>query len=325
MRKTNLFFVMALSCGLLSNLVAPTCQAQLLGANTLGDYGLQSASQPPPGFWLAGAYYGYDGDKLVDGDGNEFLPEYPGDLDVNGLALVGWYVTGARVFGGLYSVQIVPAFTNNAFESPVLGMSSKTSMGFGDLYVQPINLGWHNERSDFTAGLGLTMPTGRFDPEADDNLGSGMWSYEIFGGTTLFFDDAKSWNLAATAYFETHSEKKDTDQKVGNLLTIEGGLGKSFMDGGLNVGAAYFAQWKLSADELGQAIDDELAALGLPQPGKHRGYGIGPEVVVAFASDTALIGTLSLRYLWDTGVRTNVQGSTFVATATFPIPSMSLQ
>ena len=305
-------------------LAAGDADAQLLGANTLGDYGLSSASQPPPGFWLAGAYYGYDGDKLVDRDGNEFLPEYPGDLDVNALALVGWYVTKAKIFGGLYSFQIAPAFSNNALNSPILGLDTKTSMGFGDLYVQPINLGWHNERSDVIAGLGLTMPTGRFSPDASDNLGSGMWTYELFAGATFYFDEAKSWTFAATGYFEMHSEKKDIDQKVGNILTVEGGLGKALLGGGLTVGAAYYAQWKLSADQLGQDIDDQLDTAGLPQPGKHRGYGIGPEVVVAFAGDTKLIGTLSLRYLWDTGVRTNVQGSTFVATATFPIPSLPL-
>ena len=130
---------------------------------------------------------------------------------------------------------------------------------------------------------------------------------------------------AQVGFFETHTEKKDTDQKVGNILSLEGGLGKALLGGGLNLGAAYYAQWKLSEDQLGQDIDDALAAEGLPTPAKHRGYGIGPEVIVAFANETKLIGTLSLRYFWETGVRTNVQGSTFVATATFPLPSMPLQ
>ena len=306
-------------------LTANPASAQLLGANTLGDYGLQSGSQPPPGFWLAGAYYGYDGDKLVDKDGNEYLPEYPGDLNVNGLALAGWFVTDAKIFGGNYGFQIAPAFTNNAFESPVLGLASKTSMGFGDLYVQPINLGWFQGRADILAGLGVTMPTGRYRPDADDNLGSGMWTFELFAGTTLYFDEAQSWHFAATGFFETHTEKKDTDQKVGNILTVEGGLGKALAGGGFNLGVSYYAQWKLSQDRLGQDIDDALAAEGLPTPAKHRGFGIGPEVIVAFANETKLIGTLSLRYFWETGVRTNVQGRTFMATATFPLPSMPLQ
>jgi hypothetical protein len=306
-------------------LMANPASAQLLGANTLGDYGLQSGSQPPPGFWLAGVYFRYDGEKLIDRDGNEFLPEYPGELDVNGISLAGWYVTNKKIFGGLYGFQIAPAFADNSLESPILGLTNKTSMGFGDLYVQPINLGWHNPRSDVIAGLGVTMPTGRYSPDADDNLGSGMWTFELFAGTTLYFDEAQSWHFAAAGFFETHTEKKDTDQKVGNILTVEGGLGKALLGGGLNLGVSYYAQWKLSQDRLGQDIDDALAVAGLPTPAKHRGYGIGPEVIVAFANETKLIGTLSLRYFWETGVRTNVQGRTFMATATFPLPSMPLQ
>ena len=306
-------------------LAPDSAEAQLLGANTLGDYGLQSGSQPPPGFWLAGVYFGYDGDKLIDGDGNEFLPQLPGDLDVNGLALAGWYVTQVKILGAAYGFQIVPSFTNNAFESPILGLDSKTSIGLGDLYLQPINLGWNSPRYDVLAGIGLMMPTGRYSPEASDNLGTGMWTFEIFAGTTLYFDEAHSWHFATTAYFETHSEKKDIDQKVGNILSLEGGLGKALLGGGLNIGAVYYAQWKLSEDEFGSEIDDGLAAGGLSAPGKHRGYGIGPEIVLAWANDTSLIGMLSLRYFWETGVRTNVQGQTFVATATFPIPSMSLE
>ena len=47
-----------------------------------------------------------------------------------------------------------------------------------------------------------------------------------------------------------HGKKKDTDVKVGQLLTLQGGLGKSYLGGGLILGAAYYAQWKLTTDEL---------------------------------------------------------------------------
>jgi hypothetical protein len=68
-----------------------------------------------------------------------------------------------------------------------------------------------------------------------------MWSFEFFAGTTIYIDEAKSWHFATTAFYETHTEKKDTDIRVGDILTLEGGLGKSFMYGALSVGAAYYA------------------------------------------------------------------------------------
>ena len=303
-------------------LTANTASAQLLGANTLGDYGLQAGSQPPPGFWLAGVYFRYDGEKLIDRDGNEFLPEYPGELDVNGISLAGWYVTNKKIFGGLYGFQIAPALADNSLESPILGLTNKTSMGFGDLYVQPINLGWHNPRSDVIAGLGVTMPTGRYSPDADDNLGSGMWTFELFAGTTLYFDEAQSWHFAATGFLETHTEKKDTDIKVGDILTLEGGLGKSFMQGAASAGLSYYAQWKVADDEPGSELQPVFDALQLD---RHRGYGFGPEITLPIKTKKKLIALVNARYFWETGVRNQLEGTNFTLAVTFPIPSVRLQ
>ena len=42
------------------------------GHNTKGDFGLQSGSQLPPGWYLvAPMYYRYDGDSIKDRDGND--------------------------------------------------------------------------------------------------------------------------------------------------------------------------------------------------------------------------------------------------------------
>lgn len=305
-------------------LIPSTSEAQFLGANYPGDYGLQSATQPPAGFWLVPMYIRYDGSELKDRNGDVLAldPEERGQFDVNTLALGGWFVTKATLFGGDYGFMVFANWSNNTQEAPILGLTNKSGTGFGDLYVQPINLGWHKDRADYLAGLAVTAPTGRYSPDADDNMGQGMWSYEISGGTTQYFGDGKNWNFAAMAYFEFHSTKRDTDQKVGNILTIEGGLGRSFAGGGLDLGLAYFGQWKLSQDNLGQALEDELGGL---TPAKNLGYGVGPEAVFAIAPKNKLIGTLSLRYLWEFGTRSSVQGSSFVATGSFPIPSMSLQ
>jgi len=324
-RRNSLLSGVLLGIFTLVFLVIPnTSQAQLLGANFPGDYGLSSATQPPPGFWLSGVYVRYDGDKIVDKNGDSIAIDAAelGELDVNAYVLGGWFVTDATIFGGNYGFMIFPNWSDNTLESPILGLTNKSGTAFGDLYVQPFNLGWHKDQADYLFGLGVYAPTGRYTYGANDNTGLGMWTFEVSAGTTQYFDEAKTWNLAGTAFFETHTEKKGTDQKVGNILTIEGGLGKSFMNGGLNLGLAYVAQWKLSDDQLGKDLEDVLDGY---DPGKNRGYGLGPEAVLAIARNDKLIGTVSLRYLWETGVRSSVQGSTFVLTGAFPIPSMSLK
>jgi len=298
--------------------------AQFNGHNTKGDFGLLSGSQAPPGFYLAlPIYVRYDADTLRNSAGDRLTldPDRRGSLDINAYVVGLVWVTEKKILGANYSIQAFPAFTDNAMEVPILGVDQGVSTGFTDLYIQPINLGWHLPRADFIAGLGIYAPTGNYEAGGDENLGLGMWSFELFGGTTVFLDKAKSWHFAATAFYETHTDKKDTNINVGDLVTVEGGLGWSFLQGAANVGVAYYAQWKVTNDDLG--IDLDLPpSLGI---GKHRVYGVGPELTFPIATKKKLIGFLNARYLWESGARTTLEGNTFVFTATFPIPSIPLQ
>ena len=298
--------------------------AQYNGHNTKGDFGLMSGSQPPPGFYLAAPIYvRYDADTLRNsaGDPVSVDPERQGALAVNAYVAGLIWVSKYKIFGANYSIQAFPAFTDNALEVPILGVDEGVGTGFADLYVQPINLGWHTTRADFIAGLGIYAPTGRYEPDGDDNLGLGMWSLELFGGTTVYLDKAKRWHFAATAFYETHTEKEGTDIQVGDLLTIEGGLGWSFLDGAANLGVAYYGQWKMTDDDIG--IDIDLPPVFLID--KHRVYGVGPELTIPIATKKKLIGFVNARYFWETGARSTLEGNNFILTVTFPIPSVPLQ
>ena len=302
---------------------ANMAHAQLSGHNSRGDYGLQSGSQAPPGWYLvAPMYYRYSADEFRDrhGDRQSALGG-GGSIEATAWLAGAIWVSDHKLFGGNYSFVIFPGVTDNALGFPPLGVDERVSTGLADLYVQPINLGWNTPRADFVAGIGIFAPTGEYEQSGSSNRGLGMWSYELFGGTTVYLDEAKSWHFAATAFYETHGKKEDTNIRVGDLLTIEGGLGKSFKDGMVNVGLAYYAQWKLTDDDFG--LDQQ--SLSNRQLGKHRVYGFGPELTLPLATKKALYGFLNLRYIWETGARTSLQGNTFVATLTFPVPSISLQ
>lgn len=303
-------------------LPAITAKAQFLGHNLVGDYGMQAATQPAPGMYLSATYLGYQGDQIVDSDGNDIRldPEKRGELDVNGYAAVWWHVTEHQILGGNYSYVIAPAWSDNRFRAPVLGLSQGTSSQFSDLYVQPINLGWNTERADFTAGVGVYAPTGDFEGGADDNGGLGFWSYELFGGATYYFDQAKTWHIAGMLFYETHGEQDDTGITVGDIVTPEGGIGKSYMDGAINVGVAYYGQWKVSDDDFGRLEEPDLDFFG-----RNRGFGIGPEITLPIASRSKLYGFFNLRYFWETGNRSTVEGENLAVTLTFPIPSIPLQ
>lgn len=297
--------------------------AQFFGHNTTGDFGLMSGTQVPPGFYLAPIYIRYDADTLRNsaGDPVSLDPDRRGSVMVNAYALGLIWVSEYKIFGANYSIQAFPAFTDNALEAPIIGVNEGASTGFADLYVQPINLGWHTARADFIAGLGIYAPTGRYEPDGDENLGLGMWSFEVFGGTTVFLDRDRRWHFAAAAFYETHTEKEGTDIQVGDMLTVEGGFGWSFLDGAGSLGLAYYGQRKMTDDDLG--VDLELPIDR--SLGRHRKYGVGPEVVLPIATKKKLIGFVSARYLWESGARSTLEGDTLVVTFAFPIPSIPLQ
>jgi len=116
--------------------------------------------------------------------------------------------------------------------------------------------------------------------------------------------------------------KKDTDVKVGDILSVEGGLGKSFLGGALTVGLAYYAQWKITEDDLGTTIPEPFG--NLLAIDKHRVYGIGPEATIPVPIDNKLVAMINVRYFWEFGARSTAEGNTLTITATFPIPSIPI-
>lgn len=55
--------------------------------------------------------------------------------------------------------------------------------------------------------------------------------------------------MATVAFWEINGKKKHTNAKVGQILTLEGGIGQSFMGGGVSVGMAYCVEWKITKDQ----------------------------------------------------------------------------
>ena len=279
---------------------AAPASAQLSGHNLRGDFGLMSGSQPGPGVYFLVPAARYDTNTIKDRSGNPL--NLPGDLGVNAFFPTAFVVTNWTLFGGTYGFMVSPPMINTRYESPNFDVDG--GMAFTDMYLVPVNLGWHTPRADFTVGYGLYVPTGRYDIDADDNVGLGMWSHEIAAGMTAYLDDEKNWHAATTMFYELHSGKEGSDAKVGDLVTLEGGVGRSFIQGAGSVGVAYFAQWKATADTL-------TGLPGLLLPGKNKVFGIGPELTMPFFASGPWAGLVTLRYQWDFGARSSFEGQTF--------------
>jgi hypothetical protein len=310
-------------------MVAAPAYAQLNGENLLGDMGVKSGSQPAPGFYLGNVYYRYGSDTIRDPDGRSLGLDPTGEArqTIQAAVPMAIYITKKKVLGAHFGMMAVMPFATGSLEAPGFGVSDSASIGASDIYVMPAQLGWRGRKFDATIGFAFFAPTGRHTAGADDNLGKGMWSYELSGGTTFYFDEARSFSVAAAAYWETHTKKDGAiavegltlhDVKVGQLMTTEGGVGKSFLQGAASVGMAYYAQWKLT--------DDEFAVSGLTPSVKdrHRVFGLGPDVTIPIATRTKLLALVNVRYLLETGAQTKTQGQSLVVTTTFPVGGIKI-
>lgn len=289
--------------------------AQFKGHNITGDYGLESGTLPPPGIYITNLVWIYPTSTLKDKNGVDISSG--GKITSFMEAPVFSYVSNFKLFGGEIGGMVVIPFLKNRIERNSL--DAKSSMAISDIYIQPVKFGWHIKHADFTAWYGVFFPTGKFKPGGSNNSGLGMVSHELSAGSTIFFDKKKTWSFSALMSYELHEKKRHINIKVGDLVTVEGGFGKTFykkVNNPLpmitNVGAVYYTQFKTTADS-GRAIPPNLAG------NKDRVFAIGPEFNI-FVPQVRM--TFAARYLPEFGARLRTQGQTIVISATFLAKSL---
>jgi hypothetical protein len=120
----------------------------------------------------------------------------------------------------------------------------------------------------------------------------------------------KKVNLSTMMYYDFNRTKNTGDIKVGNILTLAGGVGRSFLKGAGNLGVAYGAQWKTTHDS-GSDIPQVLPITN------GRAFGVGPEFDMPVFAKGLNVGILSFRYLWLVGAKTALGGQTLSVSFTF--------
>jgi hypothetical protein len=226
-------------------------------------------------------------------------------------------VTYRKILGANNGNLAVLPWANNRIQG-VEDFDSNPGTGLTDMFIQPISLGWHQPRADFTAAYGLYLPTGRYEDGAENNTGLGMWGQEILLGTTMYMNPQRTIHAATTATFTFQSEKEDSNTKVGNIMNLEGGVGADFLGGGLTAGLAYYGTFKLTEDRFEALLPNVLIR------GKNRVWALGPEVTLAIAANKTVYGFVTVRYQWEIGARTTTEGAAWNILATFPVPPIRL-
>lgn len=285
--------------------------AQLKGGHILGAMGLQSGTQTPENtlsVYIPG--YFYTASSLRNANGDKAIANPDLTMSITGAGAS--YVSDFKILGANYGATILLAFAANTIQGNTV--DTKNSLAFTDTYIQPLQLGWHNKRADFVFSYQMYLPTGKFDIGASDNSGLGMFMNEFSAGTTLFFNDKKTFHFSALFSYEINGKKKDTDIKTGDILSVEGGLGKTFyvMDGTnpvpksiINAGLIYYLQYKVTNDKI------PVPVIGTIETDKDRIGGIGAEVNYFHIGCSTSAG---LRWIAEVNAINRFQGNTFFLT-----------
>lgn len=292
-------------------LVCFVSHAQLKGGHILGAMGLQSGTQTPENtlsVYVPGYFYSASSLRNADGDKSIANP----DLNMFITGVGASYVSDFKILGANYGASVLLAFASNRIQGNTL--DSKSPFALTDTYIVPVQLGWHHKRADFVLSYQIYLPTGKFDLGASDNSGLGMFMNEFSAGTTLFFNDKKTIHFSALASYELNGKKKDSDIKTGDILSIEGGLGKTIYmmnaektapKGILNAGLIYYLQYKVSNDKI------PVPVFGTIETDKDRIGGLGAELNYYHIGCSTSAG---FRWIAEVGAINRFQGNTFFLT-----------
>jgi hypothetical protein len=240
-------------------LMAGSAGAQVRGVYPTGMNATNAGSSPAPGWAYSNLFIANTRDERVGPSGETLATgEQSVLLDLNTLA---WGSQAPLLAGARYGATATVILTRNSLESDIEGTQGGGG-GLGDLFVQPIVLGWTKGQYDWRAAYGIVAPTGRFEAGADDNVGAGYWTHALSSGLTYNFPEARPGSLSLFAMYELHGKQETTDVRPGDTLTLDASWMKvATRRAGFDVqvGAVGYAQWQ-TTDKRGPGITPAQAS-----------------------------------------------------------------
>ena len=218
-----------------------------------GQFGLNAGTIPDPGITYANLALNYSASQLNGPNGNS-VPGINGTYSFWVDENIFYYVPEHKFLGGYFMPYIALTYANGELVANITGTNLSTGgggSGFADMYVQPLNLGWHLKQADVNVGYAFTAPTGRFTQGASNNVGSGYWGNNITSGTTFYITKNKGTSANLATDWEIHGQKSGTNITPGQAFTMEWGLGqvlplKKDMSRLLQLGLVGYDQWQVS-------------------------------------------------------------------------------
>jgi len=166
------------------------------------------------------------------------------------------WVSRRTLFGGArFSAAATLLVSNSSLASDTAGQLSAGG-GFADFYFQPFILGWSTDRVAIRTAYGVLAPTGRFNADASDNVGSGYWTHAPSIGVTLFLTNDKTTTLSAFYMHEFHTVQEGTGIHPGQTADIDYSITRTVRindEAQLQLGVIGYGQWQ-TTDKTGSTI-----------------------------------------------------------------------
>jgi hypothetical protein len=240
--------------------------AQQKGQWVPGQFGLNAGLIPVPGITYANIALNYSSSRLNDSNGNRLTQNVTGTyafwVDEN----IFYLVPKHKILGATFMPYVALNYASGSLvaDIPVGSTTLSTAgggSGFADMFVQPVNLGWHLKRADVTAGYAFSAPTGSYTPGASNNVGSGYWGNNIITGSTFYLTKNKGTTANLTTDWEIHSNRltastpagQFSNKTPGQAFTMEWGFGqilplKKDFSKLLQLGLVGYDQWQVTAN-----------------------------------------------------------------------------
>ncbi len=285
-------------------LLAAPVLAQQVGNKVLGTLGLLAGSQPDSGLYVVDQFASYGANEVFDRAGNRI----PVGLDLNAWANpVGFQVTFKLPWPSMYVNASLAAPIANVSLQTNQPLASVDTFGFGDVYVQPVKVGWKMTQLDIVAGYAFYAPTGLYIPRGSGGIGLGQWTHEFSLGSAVYFDRAKTWNVSGLASYALNQRKEGIDITRGDSIQFQGGAGKTLRRAGktlrsVDLGLAGYGLWQVR-DNRGADLPDALRGA------RDLDLGLGPEIDISVAP---IRSRVTVRYCRDVVVKARPLGQILV-------------
>jgi hypothetical protein len=198
------------------------------------------------------------------------------DVYVQGLGMV--VVTDHEFLGGRYGFLVLPMWGHTNVDLEISADGAGTAAvgpisrpiaagttakfdddktGFGDLFVQPLWLGWSDTHYDVGVSWSAYLPTGSYDKDDIANVGYGFFTSQI--QTPMYYYPFENMATAfmVTPTWEWHSKKIDKAVQPGQNFTIEYGIGQ-YLHERFEIGISGYHQWQITEDSGDAAVNTDV-------------------------------------------------------------------